>query len=170
MAANRKISPVLWFDDQAEEAVNRYVSIFNNSRIVDVARYTDVGPGPKGGVMTIAFELEGQPFAALNGGPLFKFNEAISLMASCETQAEFDALWDKLGAGGQPSQCGWLKDKFGLSWQITPKILLEMILDKDRARANRVMAAMLKMGKLDIAALTAAYEGASKQAEPSPSH
>jgi predicted 3-demethylubiquinone-9 3-methyltransferase (glyoxalase superfamily) len=153
-----KINPFLWFDRQAEEAANHYVSIFKNSKIVNVARYGDAGPGPKGSVMTVAFQLEGQDFVALNGGPQFKFTEAISLLVNCETQQEVDELWSKLSAGGEPSRCGWLKDKFGLSWQIVPIALGKMLADKDPARSRRVMEAMLQMDKLDINRLKQAYE------------
>jgi predicted 3-demethylubiquinone-9 3-methyltransferase (glyoxalase superfamily) len=156
----QKITPFLWFDDNAEQAVDHYLSIFENSRITSVARYNEAGPGAKGRVMTINFQLEGQDFIALNGGPHFKFSEAISLFVSCETQAEVDALTQKLTAGGQQQQCGWVKDKFGLSWQIVPKLLGQLLQDKDPTRAKRVMEAMLKMHKLDIAQLRAAYESA----------
>jgi len=154
----QKITPFLWFDNNAEEAVNHYLSIFKNSKIVTTARYGDAGPGPKGSVMTIAFQLEGQDFIALNGGPMFKFNEAISLSVDCKTQEEIDELWEKLCDGGQPGQCGWLKDKFGLSWQITPSVLIEMLQDKDAEKLKRVMQAMLQMRKIDIAALRRAYQ------------
>jgi predicted 3-demethylubiquinone-9 3-methyltransferase (glyoxalase superfamily) len=164
-ATAKRLSVCLWFDDQAEEAVKFYVSIFKNSKIGRVTRYDDVGAKaagrPKGSVMTVAFELDGQEFMALNGGPLFKFTEAISLVVNCATQAEVDHYWSKLSAGGQEVQCGWLKDRFGLSWQIVPTILPEMLQDKDPEKSKRVMAAMLKMIKLDIAALKKAYEGGS---------
>jgi predicted 3-demethylubiquinone-9 3-methyltransferase (glyoxalase superfamily) len=160
MASKQKITTFLWFDNNAEEAMNFYISIFKNSKILDLTRYGDAGPGPKGTVMAGTFQLEGQQFMALNGGPHFKFNEAISLFVSCETQAEVDDLWTKLTAGGgAPSQCGWLKDKFGLSWQIIPSILLEMLGDKDPEKSKRVMEAMLRMTKIDINALKQAYEG-----------
>lgn len=149
----QKITPCLWFDNNAEEAVNLYLSIFKNSKINKVLRCGDAGPGPKGSVLTIAFQLEGQDFIALNGGPIFKFNEAISLSVDCKSQAEVDDLWEKLSAGGQKSQCGWLKDKFGLSWQVVPSALVEMLQDPDPEKAKRVMAAMMKMGKIDIAVL-----------------
>lgn len=155
----QKITPFLWFDNEAEEATNFYVSIFKNSKIVTVARYGDAGPGPKGSVMTVAFQLAGQDFIALNGGPLFKFNEAVSLVVNCETQEEVDEYWEKLSAGGEKSRCGWLKDKFGLSWQITPTVLAEMYQDKDAAKSQRVMQAMLQMDKLDIKRLKEAYDG-----------
>jgi predicted 3-demethylubiquinone-9 3-methyltransferase (glyoxalase superfamily) len=154
-----KITPMLWFDNNAEEAANFYVSIFPNSKITKVVRYGDAGPGPKGSVMTCAFELDGQPYTALNGGPHFKFNEAISFVVHCKNQKEVDEYWNKLtAAGGQESQCGWLKDKFGLSWQITPDILPELIADKDPAKARRVMEAMLQMKKIDIETLKHAQE------------
>ena len=156
----QKISPFLWFDDKAEEAANFYVSVFKNSKITSVSRYGDAGPGPKGSVMTISFELDGQPFTALNGGPMFKFTEAVSFVINCEGQAEVDALWDQLTAdGGQPGQCGWLKDRFGLSWQVAPTVLHELIGGSDPAKASRAVQAMMKMTKLDIATLQAAREG-----------
>ena len=156
----QKIRPFLWFDNQAEEAMNFYTSIFKNSKVKNVSRYGDGGPGPKGTVMTASFELDGQEFIALNGGPLFKFTEAISFLVNCETQAEVDELWEQLLAGGgKESQCGWLKDRFGVSWQVIPKALGEMIGDKDRAKAGRAMQAMLKMKKIDIAAMRRAFEG-----------
>ena len=157
MRPKQKITPFLWFDNNAEEAMNHYVSIFENARIVSVSRYGEVGPGPKGSIMTGTFEIEGQQFMALNGGPHFKFTEAISLFVNCSTQAEVDELWEKLSAGGQESQCGWLKDKFGLSWQIIPSALGEMLSDPDPQKSKRVMQAMLQMGKIDIAKLQAAY-------------
>jgi predicted 3-demethylubiquinone-9 3-methyltransferase (glyoxalase superfamily) len=163
MPTMQRITPFLWFDDQAEEAVNAYVSIFKNSRIKGMARYDDEGAKaagrPKGSVMTVQFELDGQEFIALNGGPIFKFTEAVSFMVNCETQAELDHFWQKLSAGGQEVQCGWLKDRFGLSWQVVPTILGEMLQDKDPAKAQRVMAAMLQMKKIEIAGLRNAYEG-----------
>ncbi len=156
----QKITTFLWFNDNAEEAVNLYISLFKNSKILDTARYGDAGPGPKGSVMTMRFQLEGQEFVALNGGPIFHFTEAISLYVDCETQQEVDDLWDKLIAnGGQESQCGWLKDKFGLSWQIIPSALIKMITDKDPVKSQRAMKAMMTMGKIDIAKLEAAYNG-----------
>jgi predicted 3-demethylubiquinone-9 3-methyltransferase (glyoxalase superfamily) len=154
----QKISPFLWFDDQAEEAMNFYVSIFKNSKVGSVTRYGDAGPGPKGSVMTAAFELEGQQFTALNGGPRFRFTEAISFVVSCRTQEEVDDLWEKLSEGGETQQCGWLKDKFGLSWQIVPVALVELMSDPDPEKSRRVMEAMLQMTKLDIAKLRQAYE------------
>ena len=156
----QKITPMLWFDDKAEEAVTLYTSLFKNSRVTQVARYGDAGPGPKGSVMTMAFELDGQAFTALNGGPLFKFTEAISLVVNCDDQAEVDAVWDKLTAdGGQPSRCGWLKDKFGLSWQVVPKAFVAMIADPDPIKVGRVMQAMMTMAKLDLATLKTAFDG-----------
>jgi len=154
-----KITPFLWFDDKAEEAAHFYVSLFKNSKINSVSRYGDAGPGPKGKVMTVAFQLNGQQFTALNGGPLFKFTEAISLMVNCETQQEVDELWDKLSAGGEKSRCGWLKDKYGLSWQIIPTALGKLMSDPDREKAGRVMQAMMQMDKIDIKRLEQAYAG-----------
>ena len=154
----QKITTFLWFDDKAEEAAKFYVSIFPNSKIVGVARYTDVGPGPAGSVMTVDFELDGQPFAALNGGPQFPFTEAISLVVNCETQQEIDRYWDALSAGGKVVQCGWLKDRYGLSWQVVPTLLAaEMRQSSDPARLNRVMKVVLESVKLDIAKLKAAF-------------
>ena len=155
----QKIVPFLWFNDQAEEAMNHYVSIFPDSKVLNVMRYGDAGPGPKGTVMAVTFQLAGQEFRALNGGPQFKFTEAISLYVNCETQAEVDELWEKLSKGGEPGPCGWLKDKYGLSWQIIPTALGEMLQDKDAEKANRAMQAMLQMSKIDIAGLRRAYEG-----------
>jgi len=155
----KKITPFLWFDDKAEEAMNFYVSIFKNSKVGTVTRYGEAGPGPKGSVMTATFQLDGQDFIALNGGPHFKFTEAISLSVDCKTQEEVDELWERLSQGGQKSQCGWLKDKYGLSWQIVPSVLGEQLGDKDPEKSKRVMQAMLKMTKLDIRALRQAYEG-----------
>ncbi len=154
-----KITPFLWFDNQAEEAANFYVSIFQHSKIVNVSRYGEAGPGPKGSAMTVVFQLDGQEFIALNGGPHFKFTEAISFSVDCKTQQEVDEYWEKLSAGGKPGQCGWLKDKYGLSWQIVPSILGQLLGDKDPQKSKRAMEAMLKMTKLDIAALQRAYEG-----------
>lgn len=154
----QKITPFLWFDGKAEEAMNFYVSIFKNSKVVSVTRYGDAGPGPKGTVMSATFQLEGQEFYALNGGPQFKFTEAISFFVNCETQQEVDELWEKLSAGGAKSQCGWLKDKFGLSWQIIPSALGKMLGDKDPKKAQRVMQAMLQMTKIDIKALQQACD------------
>lgn len=158
MTVTQRITPCLWFDGQAEEAANHYVSIFQNSKITAMSRYGEVGPGPKGSVMTVSFTLDGQWFIALNGGPAFKFTEAISMMVNCETQAEVDHYWNKLGEGGEILECGWLKDRFGLSWQIVPTALIEMIEDEDPVKSQRVMAAMLQMTKLDIATLREAYE------------
>src|SRR5579863_3449550 len=154
----QKITPFLWFDSNAEEAANFYTSIFKNSKILNVARYGDAGPGPKGSAMTVTFQLEGQQFIALNGGPHYTFSEAISFFVNCETQAEVDELWGKLTAdGGSPQRCGWLKDKYGLSWQIIPKALGEMLGDKDPQKSQRVMQAMLQMNKIDIQRLKEAY-------------
>jgi predicted 3-demethylubiquinone-9 3-methyltransferase (glyoxalase superfamily) len=155
----QKITPFLWFDTQAEQAVQFYTSIFKNSKTLTVSRYGDTGPGPKGSVMTALFELDGQQFIALNGGPHFKFTEAVSFVVNCETQQEIDYYWEKLTAGGQAVQCGgWLKDKFGLSWQIVPAILTELITG-DAARSNRVMQALIQMTKPEIAGLKKAYDG-----------
>jgi predicted 3-demethylubiquinone-9 3-methyltransferase (glyoxalase superfamily) len=154
-----KITPFLWFDNQAEEAARFYVSIFKNSKIGEISRYAEGGPGPAGGAMVVAFELDGQKVSALNGGPHFKFTEAVSFMVDCEDQAEVDHFWDKLSAGGQTSQCGWLKDRYGLSWQIVPAALPRILSNPDPVKARRAMQAMLKMTKLDIAALEAAAEG-----------
>ena len=155
-----KITPFLWFEHQAEEAANFYVSIFKNSKISDVTRYGDAGPGPKGSVMTVEFELDGQPFIALNGGPHFRFTEAVSFSVDCTTQQEVDEYWEKLTRGGEEGPCGWLKDKYGLSWQVNPTILGELLSDPDQKKASRVMEAMMKMKKIDIAALEQAYERA----------
>ncbi|GHG61159.1 VOC family protein [Streptomyces griseocarneus] len=154
----QKITPFLWFDDQAEEAVRHYMSVFGDSRIVDVQRYGEAGPGKAGTVMTVTFELAGQQFIALNGGPHFTFNEAVSLSVDCVTQEEVDELWEKLGAGGEEGQCGWLKDRFGLWWQVNPRKLNELLSDPDPVKAGRVMKAMLQMKKIDIQALVDAYE------------
>src|SRR5579859_830157 len=154
----QKITPFLWFDNNAEEAVNFYTSIFENSKIVNLSRYGEAGPGPAGSVMAATFQLEGQEFTALNGGPEYKFTEAISFFVSCDTQQEIDDKWSKLSAGGEEGQCGWLKDKYGLSWQIVPPVLVEMLQDKDSEKSNRVMQAMLQMRKLDIKTLRQAYE------------
>jgi len=155
----QKITPFLWFDNNLEEAINFYTSIFKNSNVRNVRRYEDAGLGMKGTVMTATFELEGQEFYALNGGPQFKFTEAISFFVKCETQEEVDEFWEKLSAGGEKSRCGWLKDKFGLSWQIIPNALGELMGDPDPVKSKRVMTAMLQMGKIDIAALKKAYDG-----------
>jgi len=147
----QKITTFLWFDNNAEEAANFYVSVFKNSRILETSYYTEVGPGPKGAVMTISFELDGQEFTALNGGPQFKFTEAISLVVNCESQEEVDYYWNKLSAdGGQEIECGWVKDKYGLSWQITPVALMRLLTQSDPATLDRVMRAMMQMKKLDI--------------------
>lgn len=158
----QKITPHLWFDNQAEEAANFYTSIFKNSKILNVSRYTDAGKvvhGQSAGTaMTVEFELEGQRFLALNAGPIFKFNEAVSFIVDCETQEEVDELWEKLSAVPESEQCGWLKDKYGLSWQIIPKQLGELLSDSDPEKSGRVMNAMLKMKKIDIAELQKAYD------------
>ena len=146
----QQITPFLWFNDNAEEAVNFYASIFKDAKILEAARYGDAGPGPKGSVMTMKFRLNGLEFVALNGGPHYTFTHAISFVVNCKDQAEVDHYWDKLVEGGKPVQCGWLTDKYGLSWQITPTILLELIKDKDPAKSKRVMEAMMKMVKIDI--------------------
>jgi len=157
----QKITPMLWFDTQAEEAAKFYVSIFPKSKILKTARYNDAGPGPKGSVMTVEFELAGQRMTALNGGAVFKFTEALSLVVDCKDQKEVDHYWNKLSKGGEESMCGWLKDKYGLSWQVTPRILIKLVSGLDRKKAKRVMEAMFKMRKIDIAALEAAAKGAS---------
>jgi predicted 3-demethylubiquinone-9 3-methyltransferase (glyoxalase superfamily) len=149
----QKITTFLWFNNNAEEAANFYVSVFKNSKILNSTRYGDAGPGPKGTVMTIDFELDGQRFAALNGGPQFKFTEAISLVVHCKTQEEVDYFWEKLSEGGEKVECGWLKDKFGLFWQVTPDILLELLQDSDTQKSQRVMKAMMQMKKIDIEGL-----------------
>jgi len=154
----QKITPFLWFDNQAEEAARFYVSIFKNSKIVGVTRYGEAGPGPQGSVMTVTFELGGQEFIALNGGPHFKFTEAISFSVECKTQEEVDEFWRRLSEGGEEVQCGWLKDKYGLSWQINPTILGEMLSDPDPQKSKRVMEAMLKMKRIDIGRLKQAYD------------
>jgi predicted 3-demethylubiquinone-9 3-methyltransferase (glyoxalase superfamily) len=153
-----KITPFLWFDDKAEEAMNFYVSIFKNSKVLSVARYGEVGPGPKGSVMTATFRLDGQEFIALNAGPRFKFTEAISFVVKCETQAEVDKFWDRLSEGGEKSRCGWLKNKYGLSWQVVPTALNKLYEAKVPEKSNRVMQAMLQMDKLDIKTLQQAYD------------
>ncbi len=160
----QKITPFLWFDGQAEDAVNFYTSVFKNSKIDRILRYTEeaaeTSGRPVGSVLTIEFEIEGQKFVALNGGPLFKFNESVSFVINCETQEEVDYFWEKLTAdGGEESQCGWLKDKFGVSWQVTPTVLIDMLHDKDPEKAERVMNAMLEMQKIEIPKLKAAYDG-----------
>lgn len=159
MVGTQKIRTFLWFDTEAEEAVNYYMAAFKDSKITHIARYGEAGPGPKGQVMIVEFTLAGQQFVALNGGPHFKFTEAISLLVTCEDQAEVDRLWNHLVAGGLPSQCGWLKDKYGLSWQIVPRRFMEMMKDKDKKKTDRVFAAMMQMVKFDVAALEKAYAG-----------
>jgi predicted 3-demethylubiquinone-9 3-methyltransferase (glyoxalase superfamily) len=154
----QKITPFLWFDNNAEEAINFYVSIFKNSKLLSMNRYGEAGPGPKGTVMSATFQLEGQQFMALNGGPHFTFSPAISLFVNCETQQEVDELWEKLSAGGKKERCGWLKDKYGLSWQIIPSALGKMLNDPDPEKSKRVMKAMLQMDKIDIRGLKQAYE------------
>lgn len=154
----QKITPFLWFDDNAEEAASFYTSIFPDSKIVSISRYGEAGPGPAGTAMTVTFRLAGQEFIALNGGPQFRFTEAISFSVNCETQKEVDELWEKLSEGGEEGQCGWLKDKYGLSWQINPTALAEMLNDPDPVKAQNVMAAMLQMGKIDIERLKQARE------------
>jgi predicted 3-demethylubiquinone-9 3-methyltransferase (glyoxalase superfamily) len=160
----QKITPFLWFDGNAEEAVNFYLSIFKNSKMGKISRYGDAGPGPKGSVMSVTFQIEGQEFFALNGGPQFKFTPAISFFVNCETQQEVDDLWAKLSAGGRTDRCGWLQDKFGLSWQIIPTVLGKLLGDKDPQRAKRAMQAMLQMTKIDGKALQQAADGKSAQA------
>jgi predicted 3-demethylubiquinone-9 3-methyltransferase (glyoxalase superfamily) len=157
----QKITPFLWFDGNAEEAMNFYTSIFKNSKVINVSQYGDGAPLPKGTVMSATFQLEGQEFMALNGGPMFKFTEAISFFVKCKTQEEVDEFWDKLSAGGQKSRCGWLKDKYGVSWQIIPDALGEMLGDKDPGKSKRVMMAMLQMSKINIALLRKAYDNKS---------
>jgi len=154
----QKITTFLWFDQQAEEAMNFYVSLFKNSKVLSVSRYPEGGPMPAGTLMTATFQLDGQEFMALNGGPEFKFTEAISLFVTCETQAEVDHFWDHLSEGGEKSRCGWLKDRYGLSWQIVPTALGELMGDPNPRKAQNVMQAMLQMDKLDIAALQAAHD------------
>jgi len=155
----QQITPFLWFDDNADKAVNFYLSIFKDSRLLDATRYGEAGPGPKGTIMTATFELNGQQFIALNGGPRYKFTEAVSFVVKCETQEEIDYYWDKLLDGGEPQRCGWLKDRFGLSWQIVPAQLSELFGGNDPQRAGRVMQAMMQMVKFDIAKLKQAYDG-----------
>ena len=155
----QQITPFLWFDNNAEEAMNFYVSVFKNSKVNRVTRYGDAGPGPAGSVMTVEFELDGQQFVGLNGGPHFQFTEAVSFTVKCETQEEIDYYWDKLSEGGQKSRCGWLKDQFGLSWQVEPRILGDLMADEDPIKAKRVMEAMLKMDKIDIEPIKRAYDG-----------
>ena len=165
MQVGQKITPCLWFDDEAEEAVTFYTGIFRNSKVLNVSRYGEAGHEihgkPAGTVLTVAFELEGQAYTALNGGPVFKFNEAISFQVDCETQEEVDHYWEKLSEGGDPKaqQCGWLKDKYGVSWQVVPRVLVEMMSDPDAEKSGRAMEAMLQMKKIDIAGLKRAYRG-----------
>jgi len=163
MTISQRISPCLWFDDQAETAAKFYTGIFKNSKITQIARYTEVGKEhhhkPPGSVMTVAFELDGLPFTALNGGPIFKFNEAISLQIYCDNQEEVDHYWSKLTAGGQEQPCGWLKDRFGVSWQVVPKELIEMMTDPDAEKAKRATQAMFRMKKIDVPAVRRAYAG-----------
>jgi predicted 3-demethylubiquinone-9 3-methyltransferase (glyoxalase superfamily) len=154
----QKITPFLWFDGKAEEAARFYISLFKNSKVGTVTRYGEAGPGPKGSVMSVTFQLEGQEFFALNGGPQFKFTPAISFFVTCETQQEVDALWEKLSEGGRKDRCGWLQDRYGLSWQIVPSLLGKLLQDKDPEKAKRVMQAMLQMDKLDIARLQQAHD------------
>ena len=154
----QKITPFLWFNGKAEEAANLYTSVFQNSKIGRIARYGEAGPGPKGTVMSVTFQLDGQEFIALNGGPQFTFSPAVSFLVSCETQEEVDRLWEKLSEGGEKRNCGWLQDKYGLSWQIVPAALGKMLHDKDPEKSKKVMKAMLQMGKIDIARLEQAYE------------
>lgn len=156
----QKITPFLWFNDKAEEAMRFYVSIFQNSRVVSISRYGDAGPGAKGTVMVAAFELDGQAFLALNGGPQFTFSPAVSLLVNCTAQDEVDYFWEQLSEGGEKDRCGWLRDKYGLSWQVVPTILSELMQDKDPEKSKRVMEAMLKMRKIDIEGLKRAYERA----------
>jgi predicted 3-demethylubiquinone-9 3-methyltransferase (glyoxalase superfamily) len=154
----QKITPFLWFNGQAEEAANLYTSLFKNSKIGNIARYGEAGPGPKGSVMSVTFQLDGQEFIALNGGPQFTFSPAVSFLVSCETQEEVDRLWEKLSEGGRTNRCGWLQDKFGLSWQIVPSVLGKMLHDQDPEKSKRVMSAMLQMEKIDIAGLERACQ------------
>ena len=161
MATISRITPCLWFDTRGEEAATFYTSVFENSRIVHVSHYTAAGPRPEGMVLMVDFELDGQPFTALNGGPEFSFDEAISFQVNCESQEEIDRYWAALGEGGQEGPCGWLKDRFGVSWQVVPAALVDMLADPDQERAQRVMGAMLQMKKIDIATLQEAYEGSA---------
>ncbi len=154
-----KVTPCLWFDGQAEEAARFYTSVFKNSKITKTTYWGNTGPGPKGSVLTVLFDLDGAEFMALNGGPEFKFSEAISFSVECKDQREIDEYWEKLSVGGEKGQCGWLKDKFGVSWQVEPKVLPQMLNDKDQAKADRVMIAMMEMRKIDIATLERAYDG-----------
>jgi predicted 3-demethylubiquinone-9 3-methyltransferase (glyoxalase superfamily) len=157
----KRIVPNLWFDTEAEEAAEFYVSVFEDSRLVNLTHYTEAGPRPAGMVMTVEFELRGQRFVGINGGPQFEFDEAVSFQIDCETQEEVDYYWERLSEGGEESQCGWLKDRYGLSWQVVPTGMEELFADPDPERARRAMEAMLQMGKLDIAALRRAADGAA---------
>ncbi|HKQ34320.1 MAG TPA: VOC family protein [Nitrospiraceae bacterium] len=157
------ITPFLWFDGKAEEAAKFYTSIFPKSKVRSITRYGGAGPGPKGSVMTVEFQLDGQKFIALNGGPQFKFNESVSFMVHCKTQAEVDRYWKKLTAGGEEIACGWLRDKYGLCWQIVPTVFFELVSSKDAAKSQRVMQAMMNMVKFDIAKLKQAYSGDTKR-------
>jgi len=156
----QKITPFLWFDHQAEEAANFYVSVFGNAKILRTVRYGEEGPGPKGTIMTIEFRIEGQEFVALNGGPAFTFSQATSFVVNCTSQVEIDRLWEKLTEGGEPQPCGWLKDRYGVTWQIVPAVLADMLNDPDPKKAGRVMKAMLAMGRIEIKPLQKAYDGA----------
>jgi len=157
----QKITPFLWFDGRAEEAAHFYVSVFKNSKILGVTRYGEAGPGAKGTVMTVGFMLDGQEFAALNGGPLYTFSPAISFVVNCETQEEVDEFWERLSEGGEKRQCGWLQDKYGVSWQVVPTVMIEMLNDPDPVKSQSVMVAMLQMEKIDIELLKQAYNAAS---------
>jgi predicted 3-demethylubiquinone-9 3-methyltransferase (glyoxalase superfamily) len=161
----QKITPFLWFDGKAEEAAKFYTSIFKNSKLGQIRRYGEAGPGPKGSVLTVSFEIAGQEFVALNGGPQFTFTPAISFFVNCETQQEVDEFWERLSEGGRPNRCGWLQDRFGVSWQIVPTVLGRLLNDPDPAKANRVMEAMLQMQKLDIRGLQEAYEDKAASAK-----
>jgi predicted 3-demethylubiquinone-9 3-methyltransferase (glyoxalase superfamily) len=161
----QKITPFLWFDGKAEEAANFYTSIFKNSKLGQIRRYGQAGPGPKGSVMSATFQLDGQEFIALNGGPQFTFSPAISFFVNCETQEEVDQLWEKLSEGGKTNRCGWLQDKFGVSWQIVPTALGQLLSDPDPEKSSRVMKAMLQMDKIDISGLKRAYENKSAAAQ-----
>ena len=160
----KHISPFLWFDDQAEEAAQRYTSVIPNSKISGVTRYGEAGPGAPGSVMTVDFELNGQPFVALNGGPEFQFTQAISFLINCETQEEVDELWEKLSEGGEKGPCGWLRDRYGVSWQVVPTILEEYLRDPNPEKSQRVMSAMMQMGKIEIEPLQRAYDGEEQTA------
>ena len=159
MSADQQIVTFLWCDGFAEEQMNHYVSIFKNSKVIGITRWGDTGPGPKGSVLTVTYELNGQRFMAVNGGPMFKYSEAVSLLINCDTQDEIDYFWSRLTEGGTESRCGWLKDKFGLSWQVAPRALGKFLNDKDPQKANRAMAAMMQMSKMDLGKLQAAFDG-----------